>query len=149
MRSIAVIAIFLSVAAPSLTFGQSANLRGDAAAGAEQFERQCTACHVIQGVDGQILAGRTAQSGPNLFGLAGGAVGRVDSYRYSGALVQAGAVGIVWTEDNFVGYLLDPNGWLAATLNDSGVRGRMVYQVPDRGDAADIYAFVASLGGGS
>ncbi|MEO1639678.1 MAG: cytochrome C [Pseudomonadota bacterium] len=140
--------IVFCAAVPTLALGQTANLRGNAAAGAAEFERQCTSCHLIQGADGQVLAGRTAQTGPNLYGLVGRAVGRVDSYRYSGAIIEAGAAGAVWTENDFVGYLLDPNGWLAETLDDSGARGRMVYQVRDRTEALNIYAYIASLGGG-
>ncbi len=31
---------------------------GDAAAGEEQFNRQCIACHVVQNEAGEVLAGR-------------------------------------------------------------------------------------------
>ena len=133
----------LALAAPVFADGHAAT--GDAEAGERQFDRQCVACHVVANADGEVLAGRTARTGPNLFGLAGRELGTVEGFRYSDALVTLGENGEVWTEEAFVAYVQDPTGWLRDTLNDSRARGKMAYRVRDAEDALNIYAFLATF----
>jgi len=73
------------LAAPAFADGHAAT--GDAAAGQEQFERQCVSCHVIADADGNVLAGRAAKTGPNLYGMAGKQPGAVEGFRYGDDLV--------------------------------------------------------------
>lgn len=133
-------------AAIMLTASVATAQEGDPAAGEQQFQRQCTACHVVRGPDGTVLAGRTARVGPNLYGLAGRPVGSVEDFRYSDSIAEVGANGVVWNEENFVGFVQDPTGWLRETLDNRRARGKMAYQVRAEQDALDIYSYLATFG---
>ncbi|MGR3492642.1 MAG: c-type cytochrome [Shimia sp.] len=122
---------------------------GDAAAGEEAFG-QCVTCHVIQDPDGELIAGRGARTGPNLYGVTGRQAGIVDGFRYGRSMVEAGENGLVWDEASFVAYVQDPNGFLREYLDNRRARGNMAYQV--RGadaetESANIYAYLAQFGG--
>lgn len=138
------IAVFLLMAtpAPAQTLPT-----GDPEAGAAMFARQCTACHVVRSTEGVILAGRTARTGPNLYGVAGRPVGSAPGYPYSEAMTALGRTGATWDVAAFVPYVQDPTGWLREVLDDRMARGKMAYKVRDPQDAADIYAYLASLPG--
>ncbi len=138
MIRIATIAAMMTL--PVAAFAQ----QGDAAAGERAF-RGCQACHVVVNDAGETLAGRNAQVGPNLYGIAGRAAGAVDGFRYSDALTDAGAQGLVWDEEAFAAYVQDPTGYLRDYLGDSGARGNMAYQVRREADAYDVYAYLSSL----
>jgi cytochrome c len=122
------------------------HMTGDAAAGEEAFARQCVSCHVVVNEMGEKLAGRNAKTGPNLYGVVGRASGTFPGFRYGASIVMAGEAGILWNEENFVGYALDPTSWLRDTLEDPSARSRMTFKVRKETDAADIYAFLASIG---
>ena len=138
MRNLPLVALFSALALPAFA-------DGDVAAGEEQFNRQCVACHVVRNEAGDILAGRNAKSGPNLYGLAGGPVGAQDGFRYGDSLLEAAEAGMVWDEESFVAYVQDPTDWLRTTLDDRRARSKMAYKVRDEQQAADIYAYIASL----
>lgn len=132
-------------AAPALAEGHD-NPQGNADAGEAVFARQCVSCHVIVDDAGELLAGRTARTGPNLYGLVGRQIaGREDFPQYGDALVELGAAGMVWTEENFTGYVMDPTGWIRDALDDRRARGRMAFQVRNLQDALDLYAYLARL----
>ena len=118
---------------------------GDPAAGKRAYS-QCQSCHVVVDDDGNTLAGRRARTGPNLFGMIGKQAGTVEGFRYSRELVEAGERGLVWDEETFVAYSLDPVKFLRAFLDDGRARGKMTFKVRKPGDAADLYAFIESLG---
>jgi|TARA_R110002073_G_scaffold125620_1_gene270200 cytochrome c len=138
MRNLPLVALFSALALPAFA-------DGDVAAGEEQFNRQCVACHVVRNEAGDILAGRNAKSGPNLYGLAGGPVGAQDGFRYGDSLLEAAEAGMVWDEESFVAYVQDPTDWLRTTLDDRRARSKMAYKVRDEQQAADIYDYIASL----
>jgi cytochrome c len=140
MRSLSLVALVTSLAVPF-----AAQAEGDVAAGEEQFNRQCVSCHVIRNDAGEVLAGRSAKAGPNLYGLAGKAIGAEAGFRYGDSLTAAGAAGGVWDEDSFVAYVQNPTDWLRDTLDDRRARSKMAYQVRDTQQAHDIYAFIASF----
>lgn len=140
MKTITFAAVATMMAAPVFA-------EGDAAAGEEQFNRQCVACHVVKDPDGNTLAGRTARTGPNLYGLAGRAVAHQDGFRYSDAVSALGETGAVWNEDDFVTYVQNPTQFLRDKLDDRRARSKMAYQVRSTEQAADIYAFLATFGG--
>ena len=118
---------------------------GDAEAGESVF-RQCQACHVVENGDGEVLAGRNGQVGPNLYGIAGRTLGSVEGFGYSNALVAAGEEQeMAWNEENFVGYVQDPTGWLREKLDDNRARGNMAYRVRSEDDAANVWAYIVSL----
>lgn len=121
------------------------DLKGDAAAGEEKFNRQCVTCHVVRNEAGETLAGRRARTGPNLYGVAGRVAGSVEGFRYGSGMEMAHEAGIRWTEENFAAYVQDPTGFLREALGDDSVRGRMAFRVRDEQAAYDIYAYLASL----
>ena len=144
MKSFTYAAAFAVLSAPAFADGHAATT-GDAAAGEEQFNRQCVACHVVADASGEVLAGRNARTGPNLFAVAGRTMGSVEGFRYSDALIAMGETGAVWTEESFVGYVQDPTGWLRETLDDRRARGKMAYQVRAEDQALDLYAYLATF----
>lgn len=144
MKTFAIASALSLLAGPLFAEAHMAT-QGDAAAGEELFNRQCVSCHVVVNDEGETLAGRNARTGPNLYGLAGGAIGGVEDYRYGDALLRVNERGDVWTEETFVAYVQDPTGWLRETLDDDRARGKMAYRVRDEGEAYDMYAYLASL----
>jgi cytochrome c len=131
-------------AAPALAQDADLTATGDAAGGETAF-RQCQSCHVVQNEDGEVLAGRAAQTGPNLYGVVGRTAGTVEGFRYSDIMVTAGEQGLIWDEDDFVAYLLDPTGHLQEVTGENG-RGKMAYRVRQEEDATNLYAFLAQYG---
>lgn len=133
----------LALIGPAAALAQDAPV-GDAAAGEEHFQRQCVSCHVVQDATGEVLAGRNAQVGPNLYGVVGRVAGSYPDYDYSDLMLAYGATGAVWEEENFVGYVQDPTDFLEAATGESG-RSKMAYQVRDEQQAHDLYAFLATF----
>ncbi|MCK0167649.1 c-type cytochrome [Jannaschia sp. S6380] len=144
MKNILIAAGALLLAAPAWSESH-VEVQGDAAAGEEQFNRQCVACHVVQNEEGETLAGRNARTGPNLYGVAMRQLGSVEDFRYGDSIVELGEQGTVWTEENFVGYVQDPTGWLRETLDNPRARGKMAYKVRAEEDAFNLYAYLASV----
>ena len=144
MKRFTMAAAFAVLAAPAFADGH-ASTQGDAAAGEEQFNRQCVACHVVQDASGEVLAGRNAKTGPNLFGIAGKTIGTTEGFRYGDSIVELGETGAVWTEENFVGYVQNPTDWLREKLEDRRARGKMAYQVREEAQAYDLYAFLSTF----
>ena len=124
-----------------------AHMSGDADAGESVFN-QCQACHVVTNDEGETLAGRAGRTGPNLYGLQGKTAGTVEDFRYSDSMVAAGEAGLEWDEENFVAYVQDPTGFLREYLDDNGARGKMSFKLRSEEDAANVYAYIVSLGGG-
>jgi cytochrome c len=145
MKRFTIAAAMAVLASSAFADGHAATV-GDVAAGEEQFNRQCVACHVVQNAAGEILAGRSAKTGPNLFGLAGRAMGSVEGFRYSDGLVELGVAETAWTEEAFIGYVQDPTAWLRETLENRRARGKMAYQVRQESQAFDLYAYLATFG---
>jgi cytochrome c len=114
---------------------------GDAAAGEKEFNK-CKACHMIVSGDETIVKG--GRTGPNLYGIAGRTAGSVEDFRYSDLLIAAGEKGLEWDEESFTGYVQDPTDWLKEYTGESG-RGKMTYKVRKAEDAADLWAYLASL----
>jgi cytochrome c len=109
------------------------------------FDRQCTSCHVVQDAAGEVLAGRSARTGPNLHGVVGRVPGTYPDYAYSAAMRAYGEAGAVWEAANLVPYLQDPTGFLREALGDPRARGKMAYKVRDEEDARDVAAFLATF----
>lgn len=143
MKTLKTAALLSVMAAPAFADGHAAS--GDAVAGKDQFDRQCVACHVVADADGNVLAGRAAKTGPNLYNLAGATPGVVDGFRYGDSIVEYGETGAVWTEANFVAYVQNPTDYLREALENRRARAKMSYRVRDEQDAIDIYAYIASL----
>lgn len=143
MKTFNIAAALTLLAAPAFADGHAAS--GDAAAGEEQFNRQCISCHVVADASGNVLAGRAAKTGPNLFGVAGATPGVVDGFRYGGSIVEYGETGAVWVEETFAAYVMDPTGYLREALDNNRARAKMSYKVRDEAQAIDIYAYLATF----
>ncbi|MDJ0825350.1 MAG: cytochrome C [Rhodobacter sp.] len=128
----------LSLAAPALAEG---HVTGDADAGADAFS-QCQTCHVIADDDGNVLHGKKAKTGPNLFGVFGRQAGVVDGFRYGKSLVEAGEAGLVWDEEQLVAYLQDPKDFLRTYLDDKKARSKMSFKVRKEEDALNLTALL-------
>ena len=144
MKTFNIVAALTLLAAPAFADGHSAS--GDAAAGEEQFNRQCVSCHIVADADRNVLAGRAAKTGPNLYGVAGRVPGAVDRFRYGSSIIELGeTTGLGWTEESFVAYVMDPTGYLREALDNSRARGKMSYKVREEAQAVDMYAFLATF----
>ena len=135
---------FALLAAPAMADGHLST-QGDPAEGEQQFNRQCVACHVVQNEEGEVLAGRNAKTGPNLYGLAGRIAGSVPNFRYSDGFAELREGEQRWTEEHFVAFAQNPTDWLREALDDSRARSKMAYQVRQEDQAYDIYAYLATF----
>jgi cytochrome c len=80
---------------------------GDAAAGEKIFKR-CAACHAVG-------EGAKNKVGPELNELFGRTAGTAPDYKYSDAMIKAGADGLVWTPETLDPYLHDPKAHVPGT----------------------------------
>ncbi|MCH9807853.1 MAG: c-type cytochrome [Alphaproteobacteria bacterium] len=101
--------------------------------GAEVYQR-CSACHRL---------GANAQNriGPQLNDLLGRKAGSIEGARYSPAMKQAGADGLVWSAETIDAFVADPKGYLKGTT--MGLRG-----VEDAGDRKALVAYLSSFSTG-
>lgn len=117
---------------------------GDAALGEKVFAK-CAACHVIANEAGEVLGGKNAKTGPNLYGMPGRVAGAYPEFKYGEDIVALGATGFVWNEADFVDYVKDPSKFLQAKLEDKKAKGKMAFKLPKPEDAANVWAYIASL----
>ncbi|WP_084667918.1 c-type cytochrome [Nioella nitratireducens] len=132
------------LAAPMAFADGHGDMSGDPEAGAEAFNT-CITCHVVRNPAGEVLAGRNGRVGPNLYGLPGRTAGSVEDFRYSPLMQAAHDAELVWTEEHFVSYVPNASAFLTEF---TGERGRSTMTPQPRiseEDAANIYAFLASL----
>ena len=134
-------AVLTLIAAPA--FAQDAPT-GDAAAGEKVFAK-CQTCHVVANEAGEVLAGKGAKTGPNLYGMPGRVAGTYPEFKYGDAMVALGATGFTWNEADFVAYVADPSKFLEDKLADKKARGKMMFKLPKEEDAKNVYAYIASL----
>jgi cytochrome c len=118
--------------------------QGDAEAGAQVFN-QCQTCHVVQAPDGTVLAGKSAKTGPNLYGIIGRPAASIEGFRYGPGITEAAEKGLVWDETQIVAYVQDPTAFLREFTGDSRARSLMVFKVRKEEDAVNLAAFLASL----
>lgn len=112
---------------------------GDAAAG-EKIYKKCKACHSLE-------AGKK-KVGPSMAGIIGRTAGSEDGYKYSKLNKAAGAAGLIWTEENMVPYLADPQAFLDSFLADAGAvaagKTKMKFRLKKADQAADLAAYLAT-----
>jgi cytochrome c len=112
----------------------------DPAAGEEVF-RKCRACHQV---------GPNARNGvgPIQNGLVGRKAGTFEGYAYSALNKAAGEAGLVWTEENILEYLADPNAFLKKFLTEKGKADqavgstKMVFKLADEKERKDVIAYL-------
>ncbi|ATF20342.1 c-type cytochrome [Phaeobacter gallaeciensis] len=117
--------LFLSglLSFPAVTLAE-----GDPEKGEKVF-RKCRACHAV----GPEAKDKT---GPALNGILGAAAGASADFKYSKALQNAAAEGLVWDEESLTAFLTKPRDFLKGTrMSFSGLRKE-----------ADIANIIAYLG---
>ncbi len=108
--------------------GQQQITAGSVEDGMIVAEKHCVVCHTFE------RGGKTV-FGPNLFDMAGKPAGMIKGYRYSKALKDSG---LVWTDNNLVGFLADPEQFLkGTTARFPGLKTAK--------EKADILAYMKSL----
>lgn len=73
----------------------------------QRVYRVCQPCHVADR--------ETNKQGPHLKGVFGRPAGQVDGFRYSQAMRDAGAGGLVWDEKNLSEFLSSPSRKVSGT----------------------------------
>lgn len=116
----------------------------DLEAGEKAFDRKCAICHQVINDEGEQLAGKRAQTGPNLYNVFNRPMGSVEGFRYSGLIQAANSQGIVLDQETLIAYVSDPTGWLEEVTGEDG-RGNMNAVRLRDGEGENIYAFLASL----
>jgi cytochrome c len=134
----------LSMFAAATLLAAPAFAEGDAAKGERVFN-QCQTCHVVANEAGEVLAGRNAKTGPNLYGVVGRTAGTYPDFEYGESIVAAGAAGLVWDEAQMTEYLADPTAFWKKTLDDPSARSMMAFKLRKPEDAANVVAYIASL----
>ncbi|NJM82052.1 MAG: cytochrome C [Tabrizicola sp.] len=134
----------LTVTAVALAALAAPTFAQDIEAGAKTFN-QCQTCHVVENEAGEVLAGKNAKTGPNLYGLPGRAAGTYEGFKYGPSIVALGETGFVWDEASFVEYVQDPAKFLKAKLGDDKAKSKMSFKLKKPEDAANVWAYIASL----
>ncbi|MFW8594321.1 c-type cytochrome [Cribrihabitans neustonicus] len=95
---------------PEDTAGEAAAAGPDPelVAAGERVFKKCAACH-------QVGENAKNRSGPHLNGVVGRAAGAVEGFRYSKALDEAAAGGLVWDHENLAAFLAKPRSFLKGT----------------------------------
>jgi cytochrome c len=133
-----------TIAALALAGLAAPSFAQDIEAGAKVFN-QCQTCHVVANEAGEVLAGKNAKTGPNLYGLPGRAAGTYEGFKYGESIVALGATGFVWDEASFVEYVQDPAKFLKTRLADDKAKSKMVFKLKKPEDATNLWAYIASL----
>ena len=131
----------LTILAVMTTLAGPAFAVGDAVKGEATF-KQCQTCHSVMNEAGEVLAGKGAKTGPNLYGVIGRVVGSYPDFKYGDSIVAAGATGLVWDEAGFVDYVQDPANHWKTVLNDKSAKSKMMFKVKNAEAAADVYAYL-------
>lgn len=97
-----------AAASEAVAVVQEASLDPELVAEGEKVFRKCKACH-------QIGEGAKNRSGPILTGIAGRPAGAVDDFKYSNALNDMAADGLVWNDAALQAFLADPRGFMKGT----------------------------------
>jgi cytochrome c len=98
----------------------------DLKAGERAFRMHCRSCHAV----GDKAISR--DNGPSLNGVTGQKSTRAKDFEFSEAMQKSR---LIWTEKNFVDYLLDPQGVLAGSSKKMPV-------VKDEKKLKDIYRYL-------
>lgn len=125
------------------TMEMELTVTGDVAKGEKAFKK-CVSCHVVANEAGEILAGKKAKTGPNLYGIAGATAGSVEGFKYSKLQMAAAEAGVVFTEEVFAAFVQDPSKSMAEATGESG-RSKMSFKVRKPEEAIDLFAYLASL----
>lgn len=123
---------FLAVSLIALAMAATPVLaEGDVDAGATVFKK-CLACHAVG-------EGAKNKVGPQLNDLFGRTAGTAADYKYSKAMIEAGAGGLVWTAETLKPYLHKPKDVVPGT--------KMTFAgLPSAQDRANVIAYMNAQG---
>jgi cytochrome c len=122
--------IYAAVLTALLSMYATAAAAQDAEKGETVF-KACRSCH-------QVGEGAKSGIGPTLNGIIGRKAGTVESFNYSAANLEAGAGGLVWTEEQLFKYLEKPLVFMPKT--------KMAYAgLKDEADRKDLIAYLKTL----
>ena len=110
---------------------------GDPVKGEKEFNK-CKACHMVQAPDGTDIV-KGGKTGPNLYGVVGRKAGTEEGFKYSDALVKLGEAGEVWSPEDLMHYITDPNSYTQEKTGDNKLKTKMTFKLA-RGQA-DVIAF--------
>ncbi len=124
-----------AVLGAALVWSANAYAAGDAAHGEAVFKSKCKLCHAV---------GPTAKPGvgPVQNNLIGATAGARPGFKYSDGLKEAGAKGLVWTEEKIDEWLQGPKAMVPTT--------KMVLpggKLADAQDRADVIAYLKTQTG--
>lgn len=109
----------------------SAPVLAQSAENGEDIFKKCRVCHDV-GPDAKIKVG------PPLRGIFGRKAGTSDGFNYSDAMREAGANGLIWSEDTIGKYLDNPRAFVPG--NKMAFAG-----VKDERDRKDLLAYLKSV----
>ncbi len=133
MKQITIVTAALIALAGSL----SPAVGQDVTAGEKVFKK-CKACHKV---------GDDAKNGvgPHLNDVVGRPAGSIDGYKYGTGMQQAGAAGLVWTEELILDYITDPKAFLRSYLDDPKAKAKMTFKLKKEQERIDVLAYVKSF----
>jgi cytochrome c len=91
----------------AVTFAAGSALAQDAEAGKNEFKK-CMACHAVG-------EGAKNRVGPVLNDVFGRVAGTYEGYKYSQAMIDKGAAGLVWDHETLVQFLRAPKDFVPGT----------------------------------
>lgn len=128
-------------AAPAFADGHAS---GDAEAGVKVFKK-CKSCHMI--VDGDNVIQKGGKTGPNLFGINNRVIGAQEGFKYSKSMGSlADNPENVWNEAEFIAWVANPKGYLKEKTGDSKAKSKMSFKLKKEEDAANLWAYLVSVG---
>ena len=136
MKQIIISAVaVLAIAAPAVA--------QDVAVGEKEF-RKCKACHMIQDAEGTDIV-KGGGVGPNLWNVVGRKVASQEGYAYGDGIKEVAEMNpdLVWTEEELVAYVTNPNDWLEAKTGDAAAKTKMTFKLAK--GQADVAAYLASV----
>lgn len=123
------------VAAPAaMADGHSA---GDPVKGEKIFKR-CSSCHMV-GPEAK------AKVGPPLNDLFGRTAGTYEGFKYGDSIIEAGAAGLVWNDEEVFAYLKDPRKYLRAKLDNKKAKSKMAFKLKKDDQRADVIAYLKTF----
>jgi cytochrome c len=119
-----------AVAVVALMGMASAPAYADVEKGAKVFKK-CKACHTVE-------SGGKNGLGPNLFNIVGRPAAAIDGFKYSDAMTEAAAGGLVWDEANLDEFLKKPKKFIKKTKMSFG-------GIKKDGKRADLIEYLGTL----
>jgi cytochrome c2 len=110
---------------------------GDAGAGATVFKK-CMACHQI-GPDAK------SKVGPVLTGVIGRPAGSFEGFSYGSGMIEAGKMGLVWSEDLVFDYLANPRDFLREYTGNPSAKAKMVFKLGKEEDRRNVISYLKSF----